>query len=229
MGKKCSSGRSEGIKVKKSERLFIYWKIMSEIHVYCDGACRSNPGIGGFGVLVVENGVYKTTVCGYEEKTTNNRMELTAAINSIKILDGYNGDIVIFSDSRYVCQGMTSWINGWKSNGWKTRAKTSVLNIDLWKELDTISTGPETSMNVSGRNIEWKWVKGHSGNKENDFVDKLANDAIDKKIKHCIKDYDDEYIDNSIELIEGADDEIKKLDLEIEKLKLQRERLNKKI
>ncbi len=135
--------------------------------IYTDGACKGNPGPGGWGVLLR----YKDTakeLSGGEALTTNNRMELMAAIAALESLNR-PCRVELISDSKYVLQGITEWLPNWKKRGWKTAAKTAVKNEDLWRRLDTA---------MSGHQIEWKWVKGHSGNQGNERADALANVAI---------------------------------------------------
>ena len=138
-------------------------------HVYTDGACRGNPGIGGWGALIIE-GDKQTRIKGYDILTTNNRMELTAVIKSLEILES-DKEITLFTDSKYVQNGITLWIANWKRNSWRTSSKKAVKNIDLWKTLDRLS---------GERPICWEWVKGHSGNEGNEIADLLANLAIDE-------------------------------------------------
>ena len=130
---------------------------------YTDGACSGNPGPGGWGVLLIIEGE-ETELCGGETETTNNRMELKAAIEALRALPK-NGAVKIVTDSTYVKDGITSWMANWKQNGWKTAAKKPVKNEDLWRELDAENTAHQ---------VEWEWVKGHSGHPENERADKLA-------------------------------------------------------
>ena len=132
--------------------------------IYTDGACKGNPGIGGWGVLMCY-GEHRKTLNGAEAMTTNNRMELTAVIEGLKSLKR-RCQVVICTDSQYVKNGMQSWIYGWKKNGWKTSAKQPVKNEDLWRELDRLA---------AAHNVSWKWVKGHAGHPENERADALAN------------------------------------------------------
>lgn len=135
--------------------------------IYTDGACKGNPGPGGWGVLLRYNGTAKE-LYGGEARTTNNRMELMAAIAALESLKR-PCRVELISDSKYVLQGITEWLPNWKKRGWKTAAKTPVKNEDLWRRLDTA---------MSGHQIEWKWVKGHSGDQGNERADALANVAI---------------------------------------------------
>ena len=137
------------------------------IELFTDGACKGNPGPGGWGVLLRMDGVeheYK----GAEKHTTNNRMELMAAIQGLDILSPASV-VNVYTDSQYLRQGMMSWLAGWKKNGWKNSQKEPVKNQDLWKRLDALAVS---------HSITWHWVKGHSGHPENDRVDALANEAI---------------------------------------------------
>lgn len=142
---------------------------MKNIEIFTDGACRGNPGPGGWGVLLRYSGQEKT-LHGGEANTTNNRMELTAAIKALEALrEACN--VVLTTDSQYVRKGITEWLAGWKRNGWKTAAKKPVKNADLWQALDELS---------SKHTIDWRWVKGHSGHRENEICDELANLGIDE-------------------------------------------------
>jgi ribonuclease HI len=137
--------------------------------IYTDGACRGNPGPGGWGVLLNYKGVVKE-LYGGEKETTNNRMELTAAIQGLEALKK-QCKVELNTDSKYVLQGITEWLPNWKKRGWKTAGNKPVKNEDLWRRLDAAR---------SQHAIEWKWVKGHSGHKENDRADELANLGIDR-------------------------------------------------
>lgn len=139
------------------------------VDAYTDGACSGNPGPGGWGVLLVAAGKEKE-LCDGEAATTNNRMELTAAIealNAVKKAD----TVRIHTDSTYVRDGITQWIDRWKRNGWRTAARKPVKNEDLWRQLDEVAQQHEVS---------WRWVKGHSGHPENDRADALANRGLDE-------------------------------------------------
>ena len=138
------------------------------MQIYTDGACRGNPGIGGWGASLSYNGTHKE-IYGGEKETTNNRMEMTAVIEAIKALK-QPSDITINSDSKYVLDGINEWLPNWKKRNWKTAAKKPVKNVDLWKQLDALS---------QLHTIEWVWVKGHSGNPGNERADELANMGID--------------------------------------------------
>jgi len=138
--------------------------------MYTDGACRGNPGKGGWGALLRYNGTEKT-LHGGEPHTTNNRMELMAVIQGLQALKKTGCDVHVFSDSKYVLTGITEWLPNWKKRGWKTAAKKPVLNVDLWQTLDALA---------AQHTIEWEWVKGHSGHPENELADALANRGIDE-------------------------------------------------
>ena len=136
--------------------------------IYTDGACRGNPGPGGWGVIFNYKGKIKE-LYGAEKQTTNNRMELMAAIQSLESLTR-PCFVQLNSDSSYVLKGITDWMPNWKKRGWKTAAKTPVKNEDLWRRLDAA---------IARHNVEWRWVKGHSGDTGNDRADTLANIGID--------------------------------------------------
>jgi ribonuclease HI len=138
-----------------------------KIKIYTDGACSGNPGKGGWGALIQENDNEKK-LSGSELNTTNNRMELTAVIRALEHYDEAK-EIEVFTDSKYVMQGITEWIKNWKTNHWKTSQKKDVKNKDLWVLLDTVS---------AKHDIKWSWVKGHTGNYGNEIADKLATQAI---------------------------------------------------
>ena len=137
--------------------------------MYTDGACRGNPGPGGWGVILSYQDEEKT-LNGFEPDTTNNRMELTAAIEGLRALKRAC-DVDLKTDSKYVMQGINDWMSNWKSNGWKTAAKKPVKNADLWKLLDA---------QVKKHRIKWHWVKGHAGIEGNEMADQQANLAIDR-------------------------------------------------
>lgn len=137
------------------------------IEIYTDGACSGNPGKGGWGAVLLYR-EHKKEISGYQESTTNNQMELKAAIEGLKAIKK-SSKIIIHTDSKYVMEGITNWIEGWKKNGWKTSHKKPVKNVELWQELDLF---------VSKHEVSWKWVKGHSGNKYNEIADLLAVNAI---------------------------------------------------
>ena len=143
---------------------------MPAIEVFTDGACSGNPGAGGWGVIL-RYGEIEKELSGGEENTTNNRMELTAVIEALKALKK-ECDITIYTDSRYVMDGVQEWMPNWKLNGWKTTNKKSpVKNVELWQILDSL---------LSKHKIKWVWVKGHTGHPENERVDKLARDEAKK-------------------------------------------------
>lgn len=138
-----------------------------KVYAFTDGACKGNPGVGGWGVLL-RYGDTEKEFWGGEVNTTNNRMELMAAIEALKRLSR-PCDVVLTTDSKYVMQGIDQWLAGWKKNGWKTAAKAPVKNKDLWELLDE---------QCQRHNVEWKWVKGHSGHAENERADALANCGV---------------------------------------------------
>ena len=142
---------------------------MKQVEIFTDGACSGNPGPGGWGVLLRWNGVTKE-LYGGEPDTTNNRMELTAAINALDALkEPCNVDL--YTDSVYVRDGISSWIDGWKAKDWKTSARKPVKNDDLWQKLDLARTR---------HNVNWHWVKGHAGHPENERCDELARKGVDE-------------------------------------------------
>ena len=142
------------------------------ISIYTDGACSGNPGIGGWGVVILDNIDKPTFLNGGEKNTTNNRMELNAAINAILHFTKKQ-DLEIFTDSKYLKNGIESWIHKWKLNGWKTTSKKPVKNKDLWLKLDE---------EINRHNIKWNWVKGHANNKFNEKADFLARKYIEENI-----------------------------------------------
>ena len=141
-----------------------------KITIYTDGACSGNPGIGGWGVVILIPGDNPVYLNGGSNNTTNNQMELTATIESLKYFKE-SKQILIFTDSKYVMNGIETWIKNWKINGWKTASKKPVKNKDLWEKLDK---------EIIKHTIEWKWVKGHAGNENNEKADFLARRFIDK-------------------------------------------------
>ena len=145
---------------------------MKQVFIYSDGACRGNPGPGGYGIILKYNNSIKE-IKGAEKNTTNNKMELTAAIMGLKTLKE-SCHVTIVSDSNYLIHGMTKWINSWLKKGWKTTDKTPVKNRELWEELIILS---------KRHKIEWKWIKGHNSHPENERADELANEAIDELLK----------------------------------------------
>ena len=139
------------------------------IEIFTDGACRGNPGPGGWGALL-RAGSHEKELWGGEAHTTNNRMEMTAVIESLKALKKPS-DVTLTTDSQYVRKGITEWIEGWKRKNWQTAARKPVKNVDLWREIDALALL---------HTIDWRWVKGHSGHAENERVDDLANRGIDE-------------------------------------------------
>lgn len=139
------------------------------IEIFTDGACKGNPGPGGWGVLL-RLGEHQKTLFGGELNTTNNRMELTAAIRGLEALKK-PAKVLLTTDSEYVMKGIREWMPNWKKRGWKTASRQPVKNADLWQELDVL---------VNQHQVEWRWVKGHSGHPENDLADALANRGVDQ-------------------------------------------------
>ena len=137
------------------------------VEIYSDGACRGNPGPGGWGALLRANGAEKE-IYGGEARTTNHRMELMAAIRALEALKR-RSHVRLYTDSIYVMKGITIWINSWKKKGWRTADKKPVKNEDLWRQLDELA---------AKHDIEWHWVKGHAGHPENERADQLANKGI---------------------------------------------------
>ena len=137
--------------------------------IYTDGACKGNPGPGGWGVWL-KSGTHERELCGGEAQTTNNRMELMAVIEALSALKR-PCHVILHLDSEYVRKGITEWIHGWKAKGWKTAAKQPVKNADLWQRLDALVAN-------GGHSIEWKWVKGHAGDPGNERADALANRGV---------------------------------------------------
>jgi ribonuclease HI len=142
---------------------------VSVVEIYTDGACRGNPGPGGWAALLSCDGREKE-ISGAEAHTTNNRMELLAVIRALEALKKPQVRVKVYTDSQYVRKGITEWLASWKSRGWRTASKKPVMNQDLWEQLDAIAA-PHT--------IEWHWVPGHAGVPGNERVDRLANQAID--------------------------------------------------
>ncbi len=141
----------------------------TRVTIYTDGACRGNPGPGGWGAIL-EYGQHTKELSGGAKETTNNRMELTAASQALETLKR-PCLVDLHTDSKYVMDGITSWIKGWKARGWKTANKSAVKNVELWKRLDAICATHEVS---------WHWVKGHAGNPGNERADELANLGLEK-------------------------------------------------
>ncbi|HKT31760.1 MAG TPA: ribonuclease HI [Gammaproteobacteria bacterium] len=144
---------------------------MDSVEIYTDGACRGNPGPGGW-AAVLRSGAREKTLQGSAAQTTNNRMELTAAVSALQAL-ARPASVVLYTDSKYVQQGISEWLPSWRARGWKTAGKKPVKNLDLWQALHQAT---------AGHAIEWRWVRGHSGNAYNEEVDRLANEAIDKML-----------------------------------------------
>lgn len=151
---------------------------MNSIEIYTDGACKGNPGPGGWGALL-KSGHTEKTLFGGELETTNNRMEMTAVIEALAALKR-PCKVTLHVDSQYVLKGMTEWLHGWKSRGWKTAARQPVKNIDLWQRLDALASG-------GGHHIEWRWVRGHTGDPGNERADALANQGVEQAIRLDVK------------------------------------------
>ena len=143
--------------------------MMNKVEIFTDGACKGNPGPGGWGAIL-RYGTTEKEIYGASKNTTNNVMELTAVIESLKNLNK-PCELIITTDSKYVKNGITEWIHNWKKNGWRTAAKKEVKNKELWIELDSL---------IQIHSITWDWVKGHSGHPENERADLLANVAIEE-------------------------------------------------
>ncbi len=142
---------------------------MNTVEIYTDGACKGNPGPGGWGVLLKSGGVEKE-LFGGERETTNNRMEMMAVIQALEALKR-PCHVILHADSQYVLKGINEWLAGWKARGWKTAAKQPVKNVDLWQRLDALLSHTE-------HRIEWRWVKGHDGDPGNERADALANRGV---------------------------------------------------
>lgn len=145
---------------------------MKQIEIFTDGACRGNPGPGGWGALL-RYGEHERELCGGEANTTNNRMELMAAIRALESLKE-PCHVSLTTDSEYVRKGITEWLRNWKARGWKTAARKPVKNADLWQALDDAA---------ARHTVDWHWVKGHSGHAENERADQLANRGIDELLQ----------------------------------------------
>jgi ribonuclease HI len=145
---------------------------MKEVEIYTDGACKGNPGPGGWGALLRTSAGHEKEIFGGELDTTNNRMELTAVIRAIESLK-YPCAVALYLDSEYVRKGITEWIHGWKARGWRTAAKQPVKNADLWQRLDEL-------VHRGDHDIHWHWVKGHAGHVDNERADALANLGVDQ-------------------------------------------------
>lgn len=144
--------------------------VMTEVMAYTDGACKGNPGPGGWGVLLETKEGYRKELFGGCASTTNNRMEMMAVIEALSALKRPS-HITLHVDSQYVLKGMTEWLPGWKAKGWKTAAKQPVKNVDLWQRLDAL-------VHQAGHKIDWRWVKGHAGDIGNERADQLANMGV---------------------------------------------------
>ena len=142
--------------------------VMSEVVIYADGACRGNPGPGGWGAWL-KSGEHEKEMFGGEKLTTNNRMELTAAIEALASLK-QRCTVTVYTDSVYVKDGITKWIHGWKTRGWTTADKKPVKNVELWQRLDVLN---------ALHKVEWRWVRGHAGDPGNERADRLANQGVD--------------------------------------------------
>lgn len=144
---------------------------MNDVEIYTDGACRGNPGPGGWAAVLLGDGRQRI-LQGSDLQTTNNRMELTAAMRALSALT-QSCHVTLYTDSEYVQRGISEWLPAWKMRGWKTASKKAVKNQDLWQLLDS----------AAGRHqIDWRWVRGHAGNAGNELVDRLANEAIDEML-----------------------------------------------
>ena len=147
---------------------------MNRVEIYTDGACKGNPGPGGWGVLL-KSGTTEKELFGGERETTNNRMELMAVIMALEALKR-PCHVFLHADSQYVLKGMTEWLAGWKAKGWKTASKQPVKNVDLWQRLDALVAS-------AGHKIEWRWVKGHNGDPGNERADDLANRGVEQALR----------------------------------------------
>jgi ribonuclease HI len=147
-------------------------KALNKIVIYTDGACKGNPGPGGWGALLRAADGAEKELCGGELETTNNRMEMMAVIEALSALKR-PCHVILFVDSQYVLKGMTEWLHGWKAKGWRTAAKQPVKNVDLWQRLDAL-------VHQSEHRIEWQWVKGHAGDPGNERADALANRGVEQ-------------------------------------------------
>ena len=136
--------------------------------IYTDGACSGNPGPGGWGAVILDEEKNETNISGQEKSTTNNRMELTAPIMALRKVKKFS-KIIIYTDSTYLKNGITTWIKNWEKNGWMSANKKPIKNKDLWVTLNKLS---------KAQDIDWKWIKAHAGNKYNEIADKLATEAI---------------------------------------------------
>jgi ribonuclease HI len=146
---------------------------LNHVEIYTDGACKGNPGPGGWGV-VLKSGTLEKELFGGELNTTNNRMEMTAVIEALAALKK-PCEVTLYLDSEYVRKGITEWVKGWKARGWITSTKQPVKNVELWQKLDALVA-------TSGHKIDWRWVRGHAGNPGNERADALANKGVDKAL-----------------------------------------------
>ncbi|MFT3721391.1 ribonuclease HI [Pseudorhodoferax sp.] len=146
---------------------------MNHVEIYTDGACKGNPGPGGWGV-VLKSGTLEKELYGGELSTTNNRMEMTAVIEALSALKK-PCEVTLYLDSEYVLKGITEWMKGWKARGWRTAAKQPVKNVELWQQLDAL-------LAAGGHKIDWRWVRGHAGNPGNERADALANKGVDQAL-----------------------------------------------
>ena len=142
---------------------------LPKVTIYTDGACEGNPGPGGWGAMLIAGSATKE-LCGGEKETTNNRMELTAALRALEALN-QSCQVDLFTDSEYLKRGITEWLKGWKARGWK-RKEGELKNVDLWKALDAV---------LSKHQVSWRWVRGHAGNAYNERVDSLARGAVRRR------------------------------------------------
>jgi len=163
---------AEADSVATLSRFFRFFQelFLNQITIYTDGACKGNPGLGGWGAILT-SGDSEKELFGGEAATTNNRMELTAVIEALTALKRPCA-VTLYLDSEYVRKGITEWLSGWKARGWRTASKQDVKNVDLWKKLDAVVSG-------SGHQIDWRWVKGHSGDPGNERADMLANRGVE--------------------------------------------------
>ena len=146
---------------------------MSHVIIHTDGACKGNPGPGGWGAILQTGGGHEKELCGGEPLTTNNRMELMGAIRALEALTR-PCRVDLHTDSRYVMDGITKWIGPWKARGWKTASRQPVKNVELWQRLDELNAAHE---------VHWRWVKGHSGDPGNERADQLANRGVDSVLR----------------------------------------------
>lgn len=147
---------------------------MNSIEIYTDGACKGNPGPGGWGVLL-KSGTLEKELFGGESETTNNRMELMAVIQALQALKR-PCQVTLWLDSQYVLKGITEWLPGWKAKGWRTATKQPVKNVELWKQLDQL-------VQEGGHTIDWRWVRGHNGDPGNERADRLANKGCEQHLR----------------------------------------------